>query len=138
MCLIGNIRPSAQNQGGLMNKKNLQKFRKLLEERKRQIMEAADNTRDEGMGFEPADLPDEVDLATSEASQVMNLRLRDRERVLLKKIDKTIQKIDEGTFGICEVCGDEIGIKRLEARPVTDLCIRCKEDQEKVEKTFAE
>lgn len=121
-----------------MNKKVIAKFKKLLEERRRQIMEAADATRDEGMGFESADLPDEVDLATSESNQAMNLRLRDRERVLLKKIDKTLKKIQEGTFGICEVCGDEIGIKRLEARPVTDLCIRCKEDQEKVEKTFAE
>ena len=121
-----------------MNKKEIDRFKKILLKRKREIMEVGDNTRDEGMGFEPDDLADEVDLATSEAGQTMNLRLRDRERVLLKKIDKALEKIKQGEFGICEVCGEEIGIKRLEARPVTDLCIRCKEDQEKVEKTYAE
>ena len=121
-----------------MNKKTAARFKKMLLERKQQVMQSADNTRDEGMGFETEDLPDEVDLASSETGQALNLRLRDRERVLLKKIDKALEKIDEGEFGICEVCGEDIGIKRLEARPVTDMCIRCKEDQEKVEKTFAE
>lgn len=121
-----------------MNKKERDKFKKILLERKKQIIDAADNTRDEGMGYDTADLPDEVDLASSETDQALNLRLRDRERVLLKKIDKAIKKIDDGEYGICEICGEEIGSKRLEARPVTDMCIRCKEDQEKLEKTFAE
>lgn len=121
-----------------MNKKILEKFKKLLQERRKQIVVAADTTREEGMGFDPNELPDEVDLASSEADQALNLRLRDRERVLLKKIDKALKKIDAGEYGVCELCGEEIGVKRLEARPVTDLCIRCKEDQEKVEKTFAE
>lgn len=121
-----------------MNKKDLTRFKKILMERKQQIMEAGDNTRDEGMGYDTADLPDEVDLATSEAGQAMILRLRDRERVLLKKIDKALEKIENGEFGVCELCGEDIDIKRLEARPVTELCIRCKEDQEKVEKTYAE
>lgn len=124
--------------GGFMNKKDLAKFKKLLTERKEQIINAAEETREEGIGFETEDLPDEVDLATTESNKAMDLRLRDRERVLLRKIDKTLEKIEEGTFGVCEVCGEEIGVKRLEARPVTDLCIRCKEDQEKVEKTYAE
>ena len=84
------------------------------------------------------DLPDEVDLASSESDQSMNLRLRDRERVLLRKIDKALEKIEDGTYGVCESCDEDIGIKRLEARPVTDLCIRCKEEQEKMEKTFAD
>ena len=121
-----------------MNKKELARFKKILEERRDQIMIAADNSRDEGMGFDAADLPDEVDLATAETGQALNLRIRDRERVLLKKIDKALQKIVAGEFGVCEICEEPIGTKRLEARPVTDLCIRCKEDQEKVEKTFAE
>lgn len=90
------------------------------------------------MGFSLDDLPDEVDLASSESEQSMSLRLRDRERVLLKKIDKVIKKMEDGTYGICESCGEEIGLKRLEARPVTDLCIRCKEEQEKIERTYAE
>ncbi len=121
-----------------MRKRDVEKFKKILEERKLQIMKQADETRDEGMGFEAADLPDEVDLASSETGQAMNLRLRDRERVLLKKIEKALVKIGEGDYGVCESCGEDIGVKRLEARPVTDLCIRCKEDQERVEKTYAE
>ncbi|MBI1909103.1 MAG: RNA polymerase-binding protein DksA [Deltaproteobacteria bacterium] len=121
-----------------MNKKDLKKFRELLQERRLKILEAAEQTKEQGIGFTQEDLPDEVDLASSEADQSMNLRLRDRERVLLKKIDKALTKMDAGEYGVCELCGEEIGIKRLEARPVTDLCIRCKEEQEKVERTFAE
>lgn len=121
-----------------MRKRDIDRFKKLLEERKKAIMDAAESTREQGLGFEQADLPDEVDLASTEAGQSLNLRLRDRELVLLKKIDKTLKKIEDGEFGVCESCGEEIGMKRLEARPVTDLCIRCKEEQERMEKGFAE
>lgn len=121
-----------------MRKRDIERFRKLLLERKQAIMDAAESTREQGLGFEQADLPDEVDLASTETGQSLNLRLRDRELVLLKKIDKTLKKIEDGEFGVCESCGEEIGLKRLEARPVTDLCIRCKEEQERVEKGFAE
>lgn len=121
-----------------MNKKELARFKKLLQERRRAIIDTADATRDEGRGFDQAELPDEVDLASTEAGQSLNLRLRDRELVLLKKIDKTLQKIEEGTFGVCERCGEEIGSKRLEARPVAEMCIRCKEELEKLEKGYAE
>ncbi len=121
-----------------MNKKDLKKFKDLLASRREEILKTADATKDQGMGFSADDLPDEVDLASSEAEQSMSLRLRDRERILLKKIDKTLKKIEDGTYGVCEQCGEEIGLKRLEARPVTDLCIRCKEEQEKMERSFAE
>jgi DnaK suppressor protein len=121
-----------------MNKKELKKFRKILEERRQEIFDQVEETKEKGMAFDPDDLPDEVDLASSEADQSMNLRLRDRERVLLRKVNKAIKKIDEGVYGICESCGDKISPKRLEARPVTDLCIACKEDQEQVEKSFAD
>src|SRR3989338_1770998 len=107
-----------------MNKKDLKKFKELLEERRREILDQAESTKEKGMNFDPDDLPDEVDLAASEADQSMNLRLRDRERVLLRKVDKALQKIEEGEYGICESCGEEIGVKRLTARPVTDLCIK--------------
>lgn len=90
------------------------------------------------MGFSPEDLADEVDLASTESDQSLNLRLRDRERVLYHKIEKALKKIEAGEYGKCESCGEEIGLKRLEARPVTDLCIRCKEEEERLEKTFAE
>ncbi len=121
-----------------MNKKDLKKFEELLESRRDEIKNQAAASKEKGMAFDPDDLPDEVDLASSEADQSMNLRLRDRERVLLKKIDKALQKIKSGEYGVCESCEEEIGVKRLEARPVTDLCIRCKEEEEKLEKSFAE
>lgn len=121
-----------------MNKKDQKRFKEILEKRRQEILTQAEITKEKGMAFDPDDLPDEVDLASSEADQSMNLRLRDRERVLLKKIDKALKKIEDGEYGICETCTEEIGIKRLEARPVTDLCIRCKEEQEQMEKSFAE
>jgi DnaK suppressor protein len=121
-----------------MNKKDAKKFKEILESRKEEITSQAVQTKEKGMTFDPDDLPDEVDLASSEADQSMNLRLRDRERILLKKIEKALVKIEKGDYGICEKCGEEIGVKRLEARPVTDLCIQCKEEEEKVEKAFAE
>ncbi len=121
-----------------MNKKDIKKFKELLTARKEELLKTASTIKEQGIGFSLDDLPDEVDLASSESEQSMSLRLRDRERVLLKKIDKMLAKIDEGTYGLCESCGEEIGAKRLAARPVTDLCIRCKEEQEKMEKSFAE
>lgn len=121
-----------------MNKKDLKAFKDLLTEKKNQVISAADSTWEQGMGFDQADLADEVDLASSEAGQSLNLRLRDRERILLKKVNKALEKIEKGEYGICESCGEEIGVKRLQARPVTDLCIRCKEEQEQVERSFAE
>ncbi|MBI4126696.1 MAG: RNA polymerase-binding protein DksA [Deltaproteobacteria bacterium] len=120
-----------------MNKKDTARFQKILEERRNELLTQATQTREQGLGFDEADLPDEVDLASTEAEQSMNLRLRDRELVLLKKIDKTTAKIKEGEFGICERCGEDISLKRLEARPVAELCIRCKEETERVEKGFA-
>lgn len=121
-----------------MRKRDLEKFRKILLDRKKAIVDIAESMREQGMGVEKEDLADEVDLASTETGQTLNLRLRDRELILLKKIDKTIEKLDDGEYGKCESCGEEIGLKRLEARPVTDLCIRCKEEQERVEKGFAE
>ena len=121
-----------------LKKKELKKFRDLLVDRRDEVNKAALKIKEEGMGVSTDDLPDEVDLASSESEQSMHLRLRDRELVLLRKIEKAIQKIDDGDYGTCEKSSEEIGIKRLEARPVTDLCIRCKEEQERFEKSYAE
>jgi len=121
-----------------MKKKEIERYRKVLLERQRALVQAAMSMKEQGMGFEQADLPDEVDLAATEWGQSMNLRLRDRELVLWKKINKALEKIEKGTFGVCERCGEEISTKRLEARPVAELCIRCKEESEKIEKGFAE
>ena len=121
-----------------MNKKDLKKFKDILIEQKTKMEQLAEVQKEQGVSLSVDDLPDEVDLASSESDQSMTLRLRDRERFLLRKIDSMLEKIEDGTYGICESCGEEIGLKRLEARPVTDLCIRCKEEQEKLEKSYAE
>ena len=121
-----------------LSKKDLKRFQGILEERREQLGELVNETRHQGIGFEREDLPDEVDLATTESGQAMNLMLRDRERVLIRKIDKALEKIEAGSYGLCENCGDVIEPKRLEARPVTDMCILCKEEQEQMERSFAE
>ncbi len=108
----------------------------MLEDSKRQLLFQAKKTLSEESSFDTDDLPDEIDLASSEYSQSMIFRLRDREKFLLAKIDKALARIENGTFGICEKCEEEISLKRLEARPVTTLCIRCKEEQEQKEKSF--
>ena len=118
-----------------MNQKDLQRFKTMLEESRQTLLQSAKRTLEES-NFDTDDLPDEIDLASSEYNQSMVFRLRDREKFLLKKIDKALARIDDGTFGICERCEEEISIKRLEARPVTTLCIRCKEEQEKKEKSY--
>ena len=119
-----------------MNSKDIKRFRKMLEESKKALLVNARKTLMEESNFDTDDLPDEIDLASSEYTQSMIFRLRDREKFLLKKIERALQRMDAGTFGICERCEDEISAKRLEARPVTTLCIRCKEEQEKKEKSY--
>lgn len=120
-----------------MNQKDLKRFRKMLEDSKRDILKSAKKTLMEESTFDVDDLPDEIDLASSEYNQSMIFRLRDREKFLLKKIDNALSRIEQGTFGICENCEEEISVKRLEARPVTSLCIRCKEEQEKQERSYS-
>ena len=122
--------------GNGLNKKDLKRFKTMLDESKRQLLASAKKTLSEESSFDTNELPDEIDQASSEYQQSMIFRLRDREKFLLAKIDKALQRIENGTFGICEKCEEEISIKRLEARPVTTLCIRCKEEQEQKERSF--
>lgn len=119
-----------------MNKQQLKKFRDLLESKRAEIIKKAQQTLDEEMSLDADDLPDEMDLASSEYLQSFTFRLRGREKVFLDKIQKALERLDDGSFGVCEECGEPISVKRLEARPETTLCIRCKEDQERVEKDF--
>ena len=114
-----------------MKKAELKRFREVLEAKRDALIQNARNMKAEGMVL------DEMDLASSEGMQSFEFRLRGREKTFLQKIDRAIRKIDEGDFGVCEECGEEISTKRLEARPETTLCIRCKEDQERHEKDFA-
>jgi DnaK suppressor protein len=119
-----------------MNKVQLKKFKTLLTEKRDEIVKKAKQTLEEDMTLDANDLPDEMDLASSEYLQSFTFRLRGREKVFLDKIEKALRKIEDGSFGTCEECGEEISIKRLEARPETTLCIRCKEDQERMEKDY--
>jgi len=121
-----------------MRKRDIKKFQDILLERKNSILNSAESLREKGISFDKEELPDEVDLASAETGQFLNLKLHGRELTLLKKIDKTLKKIDDGEFGICERCGEEIGLKRLEARPVAEVCIRCKEELEKKERGYAD
>jgi DnaK suppressor protein len=120
-----------------LNKKELKKFQELLEEKRKSVLERARQMLSvENMALDTNDLPDEMDLASSEYLQSFEFRLRGREKSLLSKLDLALKKIEDGTFGICEICEEPIGKKRLEARPETTLCIKCKEDQEREERTM--
>jgi len=120
-----------------LNKKELKKFQELLEEKRKLVLERARQMLSvENMALDTNDLPDEMDLASSEYLQSFEFRLRGREKSLLSKLDLALKKIEDGSFGICEICEEPIGKKRLEARPETTLCIKCKEDQEREERTM--
>ena len=120
-----------------LTKKELKKFQELLEEKRKAVLDRARQMLSvENMALDTNDLPDEMDLASSEYLQSFEFRLRGREKSLLSKLDLALKKIDDGTFGICEICEEPIGKKRLEARPETTLCIKCKEDQEREERTM--
>src|SRR5438128_2321414 len=120
-----------------LSKKELKKFQELLEEKRKAVLDRARATLSvENMALDTNDLPDEMDLASSEYLQSFEFRLRGREKSLLSKLDLALKKITDGTFGICEICEEPIGKKRLEARPETTLCIKCKEDQEREERTM--
>ncbi len=120
-----------------MKKTELNRFRKILNAKREALIKNASNTMAEEMSLDANDLPDEMDLASSEGMQSFTFRLRGREKAFLAKIDTALKKIEEGSFGVCEECEGRINVKRLEARPETTLCIRCKENQERMEKDFA-
>ena len=108
-----------------MNDAQLDHFTTILQNWKQELMEEVDRTK-EHMQSELVNYADPNDRASQEEEFSLELRTRDRERKLLKKISKTIDKIDKDDYGYCDACGVEIGIRRLEARPTADLCIDCK------------
>lgn len=120
-----------------MNKKDVKRFTDLLREERAAIIRKANKTLTEEAALDPNELPDEIDQASAEYSQSFIFRLRDREKYYLSKIDKALKKLENGSFGVCEACEEPISPKRLEARPVTTLCIRCKEEQEMEERSYA-
>jgi DnaK suppressor protein len=128
------------NKGGMtepMKTDQLEYFRNLLAQRIDQLLNEAGKTVSD-MTDESANLPDITDRASLESDRNFELRIRDRERKLIKKLREAIARIDEGTFGICELCEGKISEKRLMARPVTTLCIDCKKKQELLEKQRGE
>ncbi len=118
-----------------MKKKDLEYFKDLLTKRMEDLLNQADTTVSD-MNTPKGNFPDPTDRATYEADRNFELRIRDREHKLFKKIKKALDRIEDGTFGICEKCGEEISIKRLKARPVTTQCIECKTKEEAREKAL--
>jgi len=119
-----------------MNARQLTHFRKMLEEMKRELSQDIDRTV-HTMQDEATIFADPNDRASQESDMSLELRNRDRERKLIKKIDETIQRIDAGEYGYCDSCGVEIGLKRLEVRPTATLCIDCKTLDEMRERQVA-
>ncbi len=118
-----------------MNEKKRKMFREILIKKMAGLLGIADSTvnrMSEGDGT----FPDPLDRAMTEANTSIELRTRDRERKLISKIQKAIQKTEDGTYGVCEECDDDITEDRLLVRPETTLCINCKEEQEQEEKQF--
>ena len=108
-----------------MNTRQLAYFKKMLEEMKHELSQDIDRTV-HTMQDEATIFADPNDRASQESDMSLELRNRDRERKLIKKIDETIARIDQGEYGYCDSCGVEIGLKRLEVRPTATLCIDCK------------
>ena len=117
--------------------KRSEEFRGILFAERAKILRKARRTLTEEMTVDQDDLPDEMDLASSDYNQSLNFRLRGRERQLLNKIEQALERIDEGEYWRCEECDAWIGFRRLRARPVTKLCIVCKEKQEHRERAYA-
>ena len=115
----------------------METYRALLTQKINELLSEAGKTVSE-MTNGKENYPDPNDRASLESDRNFELRIRDRERKLIVKMQEAIKRIDDGIFGICEVCGGPISEKRLMARPVTTLCIECKTKQEKMEKLKGE
>jgi len=120
-----------------MRQRELRFFRRLLESRRNEILLEAGRAVGSMNGQPKEGYPDPTDRAALESDRSFLLRMRDRERKLLLKIDEAFERIGDGSYGRCEECGGEIGIERLKARPVTTFCFECKSSQEAREKKSA-
>lgn len=136
--LIHGVRPYRSQTGEpYMNAAQLDHFRQILTAWKRELMEEVDRTVHH-MQDEASNFPDPNDRATQESEFGLELRTRDRERKLLKKIGSALERIDEGSYGYCEETGEEIGLRRLEARPVATLSVEAQERRELAERQYGE
>ncbi len=116
-----------------MRTRDLERFRKILLEQRSQILSRARQMLAGEVYVDSDDFPDKIDTAVSESSLSLTGRMRERERGLLNKIEKSLEKTERGGYGECESCGEEIGLERLRARPVADFCIDCKDEHERLE-----
>jgi DnaK suppressor protein len=133
-----NVKPYLAKKGEqYMSKDQLEHFRQILQNWKRDLMEEVDRTVTH-MKDEAANPPDPNDRATLESEFSLELRTRDRERKLIRKIDEALKRIEDGSYGYCLETGEEIGIKRLEARPVATLSIEAQERRERREKQYGD
>ncbi len=119
-----------------MNKEDLAYFEEKLNTIKAELLSGADKTISD-MTDHNDNYPDPTDRASAESDRNFELRIRDRERKLLAKVTSALERIKDESYGVCDACGDDIGRARLEARPVTTLCIECKTKQEQIEKSQA-
>lgn len=115
----------------------MEKFKKVLLQQKEDLLKNARKTLSGDIHLDPDDFPDEIDTASSEMNLAFQGRLRERERGLISKINQALDKIDDGVYGECESCGEQISLKRIQARPVAELCIDCKAEQEQLERRNA-
>ena len=113
-----------------MRERELKHFQTLLQGKLDELLREADRTVDGMTDAKAENFPDPTDRASLESNRNFTLRIRDRERKLIGKIKEALGRIDDGSYGKCEECGESIGRERLEARPVTTLCIDCKSMQE--------
>jgi DnaK suppressor protein len=133
-----NVQPYIPKRGEqYMSKEQLDHFREILQSWKRDLMVEVDRTVLH-MKDEAANFPDPNDRATQESEFSLELRTRDRERKLIRKIDEALKRIDDGSYGYCLETGEEIGIKRLEARPVATLCVEAQERRERRERQYGD
>ena len=117
-----------------LNKRELDRFKKMLLTQREEILGNAKRALSGDIHVDPDDFPDEMDTASSEVNLQFTGRLREREQGLLSKIEAALEKIERGEYGSCLNCGEEIGLRRLRARPVAELCIDCKAEEEKLER----
>jgi DnaK suppressor protein len=117
-----------------MDKEHIERFKALLNGKIEELLSGAEKAVSGMSESKDENFPDPTDRATHETDRNFLLRVKDRERKLITKVQEALKRIEDGTYGVCEFCGEDISVKRLEARPVTTCCIECKKEEEEQEK----
>jgi DnaK suppressor protein len=120
-----------------MDVQTISKFKRILFAERERLLNNTKESIKHDLNTSSDDLPDEADLAASEINQSLTFELRNRERVMIAKINTALQRIHEGSFGQCEACEEDIEKRRLEARPFSTFCVSCQEQHEHREKVYA-